>query len=166
LRRNELWNLRWDWIDWSRDVIRIKQRGEFETKSHEEREIPMTDRLRAHLAGLPGPRVGPLLPPPPGMSEWKPGSIPGYFYIRTIAPLIKKAGLEPFTLHDLRHSFASRLVQKGADLYTVAKLLGHKDVKTTQIYSHLAPEHLKSAIRLLDRSGPGELPETPDGRGK
>ncbi|MBK7380318.1 MAG: tyrosine-type recombinase/integrase [Ignavibacteriales bacterium] len=52
-------------------------------------------------------------------------------------------------LHTLRHSFASNLVQKGASLYVVKELLGHEDIKTTQIYSHLTKSSLSNAIQLL-----------------
>ena len=45
--------------------------------------------------------------------------------------------------HTLRHSFASRLVQRGASIYVAKELLGHSDVKTTQIYSHLEQSNLK-----------------------
>ena len=51
--------------------------------------------------------------------------------------------------HSLRHSFASNLVQKGVSLYVVKELLGHEDIKTTQIYSHLQKENLMDAVNLL-----------------
>jgi integrase len=55
-----------------------------------------------------------------------------------------------FLLHTLRHTFASRLVQKGVDLYRVQRLLGHTDIRTTQRYAHLAPADLESAINVLE----------------
>jgi len=51
--------------------------------------------------------------------------------------------------HTLRHSFASNLVQKGVSLYVVKELLGHEDIKTTQIYAHLRRENLFEAVNLL-----------------
>lgn len=51
--------------------------------------------------------------------------------------------------HDLRHTCASWLVQAGVPIYTVAELLGHSSVQVTKRYAHLAPEHLKDAIRKL-----------------
>ena len=63
---------------------------------------------------------------------------------------VKKAGLTDFRFHDLRHCFASALVQKGVDLYQVQRLLGHKSNAMTQRYSHLSAEHLRDAVTRLD----------------
>lgn len=54
------------------------------------------------------------------------------------------------TFHCLRHTFASWLVQKGISIYEVSKLLGHSDIKTTEIYAHLTPDNLRSAVDLLN----------------
>ena len=56
-----------------------------------------------------------------------------------------KAGLSDVRVHDLRHSFASLLINSGRSLYEVQKLLGHTQIKTTQRYAHLAPETLLAA---------------------
>jgi site-specific recombinase XerD len=63
---------------------------------------------------------------------------------------VKKAGIQDFRFHDLRHSFASRLVSKGASLKAVQELLGHKEIRMTLRYSHLADDHKKDVVRLLD----------------
>lgn len=57
------------------------------------------------------------------------------------------------TAHTLRHTFASRLVQAGTDLFTVSKLLGHASIRMTERYSHLAPSAGIGAIALLERRG-------------
>ncbi len=64
---------------------------------------------------------------------------------------LEKAKIEHFRFHDLRHTFATRLVQAGIDLYKVAKLLGHKDIRMTQRYSHHYPESLRDGVEVLDK---------------
>ncbi len=62
---------------------------------------------------------------------------------------VKKAGIRDFTWHDLRHTFASRLVMKDVDIRTVAELMGHKSIQMTMRYAHLAPEHKLIAVERL-----------------
>ncbi len=57
-----------------------------------------------------------------------------------------QAGLEGLRIHDLRHSFASALVNKGMTIYDVKEALGHSSIVTTQRYSHLAPQRLMDAV--------------------
>jgi integrase len=64
---------------------------------------------------------------------------------------VKKAGITHFTWHDLRHTFASRLVMEGVNIVAVSKLLGHKSLAMTMRYSHLSPEHEQVAIERLNR---------------
>ncbi len=64
---------------------------------------------------------------------------------------VKRAKITDFKFHDLRHTFATRLAQAGIDLYMISKLLGHKDIKMTQRYSHHCPESLRSGVEVLDR---------------
>ena len=61
----------------------------------------------------------------------------------------KDAGLEDVRFHDLRHTFASRLVQGGVPLYDVMHLTGHKSLDMVQRYAHLAPEHKAAAVNLI-----------------
>jgi integrase len=62
---------------------------------------------------------------------------------------IREAGVKNFTWHDLRHTFASRLVMAGVDLRTVAELMGHKKIQMTMRYAHLAPAHKLAAVERL-----------------
>jgi integrase len=63
---------------------------------------------------------------------------------------LKKAKIDGFRFHDLRHTFASRLAQMGVDPYAIQKLMGHKTFATTQGYAHHYSESLKKAIGALD----------------
>ena len=84
---------------------------------------------------------------------------------RAFATAVQRASIPDFTFHDLRHTFASRLVMAGVDLTTVKELMGHKHIAMTLRYAHLAPGHKRSAIAVLDRIGE-KIPSnfTTDGR--
>jgi integrase len=62
---------------------------------------------------------------------------------------LKKAGVRNFHWHDLRHTFASRLVMSGVDIRTVQELLGHKSILMTMRYSHLSPDHRAAAAEKI-----------------
>lgn len=70
---------------------------------------------------------------------------------KAFARAAEDAGLTDATPHTLRHTFAAWLVQAGVPLRTVQDLLRHKDIKTTLIYAHLAPENTREAVKLLDQ---------------
>lgn len=62
---------------------------------------------------------------------------------------VERSNLGFVRIHDLRHTFASFLVKQGVPLYHVSTLLGHSDIRITQRYSHLAPEHLHDVLKYL-----------------
>jgi len=70
---------------------------------------------------------------------------------RTLKAWAERAGIEKnLTLHTARHTYATTLLTKGADLYTVSKLLGHSEVATTQIYAKIVDKKKVDAVNLLD----------------
>lgn len=69
---------------------------------------------------------------------------------REFIKAVKESGIEHFRFHDLRHTFATRLVQKGVDLYKVAKLLGHSSITVTERYAHHCPESLRTGVEILE----------------
>ncbi len=72
---------------------------------------------------------------------------------RTFKKVLERAGIKDFRFHDLRHTFATRLVQKGEDIYKVAMLMGHRDIRITQRHSHHCPESLRSGVEILVNQG-------------
>ena len=62
-----------------------------------------------------------------------------------------RAGIKNLRFHDLRHTFATRLVLAGVDLATVSKLLGHSSIQMTMRYAHPTPEALKNAVSKLNK---------------
>ncbi len=113
------------------------------TKNYETRSIPMNKSLREFLEKHPR-RIDTayIFTGPSG----KPFSKTNYHFGRAV----KRAGIEHVRFHDLRHTFASHLVMKGVDLRTVQELLGHKDLRMTMKYAHLAPDHMRKAVEVLD----------------
>ena len=79
------------------------------------------------------------------------GHLTRQHFARDLKELAASAGLAPRLVspHVLRHAFASHLLHNGADLRIVQTLLGHTDISTTQIYTHVVEERLKSLVRDL-----------------
>jgi integrase len=63
---------------------------------------------------------------------------------------VRRAGIEDFRFHDLRHTFASHMIMKGGTLKEVQEILGHKTMTMTLRYAHLSQEHKKKAVNLLN----------------
>jgi integrase/recombinase XerD len=122
-------------------------------KGSKERLVPLTeasrDRARAYLAVLEehGKAAGPWLFPADSQS----GHLTRQAFARDLKGVASAAGLrsDAVSPHVLRHAFASHLLQNGADLRVVQELLGHSDISTTQIYTHVLDERLKSMVRDL-----------------
>lgn len=142
LRRGEMQNLMWTDIDFKKGVLSITPKKDWTPKDYECRDIPMSKDLKVHLQKLP--KRGPYVLYDVYGDRLSIDSITTYFRDK----IVKKCGLEG-NVHKLRHTFASHLVQNGVDLYTVSKLLGHSSIKTTEIYAHLSPVTLASAVEKL-----------------
>ncbi len=121
-------------------------------KGNKERLVPLGAPARAALAEYRGKR--PAFLPEGEASPWlfPSRSAPGHLTRRRVGQLVKelavKAGVDPTRLspHVLRHAFASHLVDRGADLRSVQEMLGHADIATTQIYTHVETERLKRLV--------------------
>ena len=125
-------------------------------KGGKERLVPLTEAARSamrdHLAAM-GDRVpaGPWLFPAEGAS----GHLTRQVFGRDLKIAAAAAGLPSARIspHVLRHAFASHLLQNGADLRVVQELLGHADIATTQIYTHVLDDRTKAMVRDLHPLG-------------
>lgn len=147
LRKDNILSLEWDAnIDLNHGFIFVTQ-----TKNGKRLEIPMNQTTRDTLTNLyRGTKERPRRIDIPFVF-YDPSNGKRYQDIkRSFATACRKSEIKDFTFHDLRHTFASHLVMAGADLTTVSKLLGHKDIKMTMRYAHLAPSHMINAVNMLD----------------
>lgn len=124
-----------------------------ETKSGKPRPVPLSDHLLILLDTLPSRGASPWLFPNPKTGK------PYVHIYNAWNTARKKAGLADVRMHDLRHSFASFLVNSGRSLYEVQKLLGHAHISTTERYAHLADATLASAANAAGNYVPmGDAP--------
>ncbi len=143
MRLSNVLSLRWKQVNLFQKVVILET-----TKNKEPLGIPMTDKVFNILKSLSKIR---RIDSDYIFGYGKDGKPFGRFWVsESFRNARKKAGIEDLRFHDLRHDFCSKLVQRGVDLYSVAGLAGHKDIKTTQRYAHLSPEKLKSAISVLN----------------
>jgi len=137
--------LRWRNIDFRNRLLTIPR-----SKHGGIRHIPMNSTLLATLVRLKRE----------GHSEYAfTDGIPSKWFTSAC----RAAGIEDFTWHSLRHTFASRLVMAGVDLRTVQELMGHRTITTTMRYAHLAPAHQAEAVERLVVSQPGFSTSTATG---
>lgn len=143
-RKRELLDAKWEDFDFDRRVWRIPM-----TKSGRPRHVPLTDEtigvlqtLKARLPELMAQKdlmENPWVLPNPKTGKPFQSIFNSWYSARC------RAGVADLRVHDLRHSFASALVNQGIPIYDIQKLLGHQDIKTTERYAHLAPDRLRSS---------------------
>jgi integrase len=145
MRLGELTALEWKDIDLKRGTIRVDNKQDHHTKNYETRTIPMNDQLCEVLGKHPRRLDSPYVFARENGEKFR--------KMRTsFENAVKRAGIPHVRFHDLRHTFASHLVMGGVDIRAVQELLGHKDIRVTMRYAHLAPDHMKNAVRVLDRA--------------
>lgn len=151
MRKGEILNLEWADIDMHNRTITLRK-----TKNNELRILPINNMLYRTLR---------LMGQQPG-NQYVFSNCDGKPY-RDIKvgfkAALRRAGIKDFRFHDLRHTFASRLVMAGVDIRTVQVLLGHKDIKMTMRYSHLSDKNLRKAVDKLgfsDYSGSADRTNT------
>ena len=141
-RKREALDARWEDVDWDKSSWRIPR-----TKSSKVRHVPLSPPAVDLLREL--------------QSKAAPADEFVFANPKTGTPFVsifvswdtarKRAGMPELRIHDLRHSFASFLVNAGRSLYEVQELLGHADIRTTSRYSHLSRERLRDAVSVVPR---------------
>lgn len=145
MRMGEILELTWRGVDFTRRTVTV-----FRSKNGERRTIPVNDTVlhvlkeKTKVRSLTVDRVfcSKIFTP-----------LESGHLRRAFRLALGKAKIEDFHFHDLRHTFATRLVQAGIDLYKVQQLLGHKSPIMTQRYAHHYPESLRDGVEILDRQG-------------
>ena len=153
MRKGEILSLKWGQI--KNGMIYLRK-----TKTDEPRQIPINDALQvvfddlkkhgepSNVKRLDGKKV--LIPKSKTDHVFTFQGKPMKDVKRVFGKALKKADIDDFRFHDLRHTFASHLVMNGATIKDVQELLGHKDLKMTMRYSHLSQEHKAKAVNLLN----------------
>jgi integrase len=146
-RRNEITQAKWEYVNWERRTLLVPL-----SKSGKPRAIALNGPALALLRAVPRSDNPYIFPSP---VNGKPSASLFFPWDR----IRKRAGLADVRLHDLRHSYASFLVNQGISLYVVQGLLGHAHSRTTQRYAHLAHETLLDAAeRVGDVVGANAVP--------
>jgi len=139
-RKREILDCRWEEIDLNRQLLTVPATR---SKSKKPRLIPLSDAAIELLQSLPRPPDMPWVFFNPRTGK-PPVSI--FYAWDTIR---RRVQLSDVRLHDLRHSYASFLINAGRTLYEVQRLLGHHDPKVTMRYAHLSPQSMRDAVNLV-----------------
>lgn len=166
LRVSELVGLPFSAVARDPEVLLVRGKG------GRERLVPIGAPARAALAAYKQVRLQFLKRPADERWLFPSRSAGGHLTRHRVAQLLKElageAGLSPTKVspHVLRHAFASHLLARGADLRAVQQMLGHADIATTQIYTHVLDERLKSLVRdshPLAKAAANDVSEPPAG---
>ena len=154
MRRSEILGLRWLDVDLHGGRLLLPQ-----TKNGEGRIVYLNHLAASVLNSISNGNPAKLIFP-----DRSPEQVSVAF-----ARACRRVGIDDFRFHDLRHTAASWLRMQGADIHTVAQLLGHKDLRMAARYQHLSPAFLSEAVKRLDSvfgdlcypgvTAPGALPE-------
>ena len=147
LRWKEVTNLSWDDVDLDNEMIMLRT-----TKGNRNRAIPITPLFKEALIKVLKGKVieaGILVFPSPVTGR------PFNNISKALQSAAERAGItKKVHPHLLRHSYATHVLESGGDLRTLQALLGHRDIQTTQIYTHVMTQHLKATMkRFSDYTG-------------
>jgi integrase/recombinase XerD len=146
MREQELCYLDWPDVDLKKETVRVTGQGKegFSPKDYEERVIPIPPDFVVLLRKLfhKSERV---FPSARGGRETH--------LLRRLKAVAKSAGVQHATLHKFRHTYATRLLEKGCDIVTVQHLMGHSDLDTTRQYLNPDETLKRKAVRRLTLTG-------------
>jgi integrase len=142
MRRGEILSLQWEQVDFARELIQLLR-----TKSGKPRSVPMNSVVKATLLEqrervgnseyvFPNRRTGKAL------TDIK----------NAFSAALKKAGIEDFRFHDIRHSAGTRMADAGVPITAVSDILGHADIRTTMRYAHATDEARRRAVNALEEA--------------
>jgi integrase len=143
MRRNEILSLKWEDVDFGKSFVLISN-----SKSGKSRKVPMNATVYETLRALPQ-----------ASSDYVFFNSETKTHIKNIRTAFlsacRSAEIKGVRLHDLRHTAASKMIEAGADLVTVSKILGHASIQMTMRYAHPTPDNLRLAVgRLGEILGP------------
>ena len=141
LRLSNIANLKWSQVNLFNKSIIIET-----TKNGDPLGLPMTDNVYRALKELN--KVRRLDSDYIFGKDGKP--FRRWWISKSFKKVCQQAGIENLRFHDLRHDFCSKLVQRGVELYTVAILAGHRDIKTTQRYAHFCSVRMRFALVIFN----------------
>jgi integrase len=139
LRQGSQYQLTWNMVDWEARVLNIPR-----TKNDESIHLPLNDgalMVLRKLKACPSAADRVFISQETG----KPLNCPKHWF----TDAVRLAGIADFHWHDLRHTFATRLRQKGVALEDIADLLGHKTLAMTKRYAHISIDRLHRAVNQL-----------------
>jgi integrase len=133
MRSAEIFGLAWRDVLYREELIAVRAK----LKGGKMRYVPLTPKLAAELRRYPVVFGEQCIFPPKRGAKGERQRVEGSF-----ETVLKRAGIEDFRFHDLRHTFASWYMMNGGDLYELAKILGHKNIKMTERYAKLGRQHI------------------------
>lgn len=145
VRPAELFRLTWAMLDWRAKVLTVEWQV---SKVRKTRRLPLN---LAAVRALTKWNAQASLTKPDALIFPGKGGKPYSGAPKSWDELIAAASINAFAWKDMRHTFASKLVQRGVNLYVVKDLMGHASIKTTERYAHLAPTQGRAAVNVLGR---------------
>lgn len=139
MRKSEILTLKWHNVDFKNNYIEL-----LHTKSGKKRKIPLSKSLREELLKIKAKSINEYVFVNPQTNK------PYVDIKKSFNHALKEADIKNFVFHDLRHTFATRLIEKGVDIVVVKELLGHAEISTTMIYVHSDAERKQNAIDVID----------------